>query len=186
MRVVYLIWLFCLSLAVQGQKKETVSRINIKPSFTIGVLEGKSASAVQLNGGVGLKYKTNQLGVGVGIDEYYLRSIPLYFDGRKYILPAESTPFVYGFVGTNLPWLKEIQKNSFTTTQRGLFYDVGIGYQLPIMYKHQLSISAGYSYKEISQEQNIPIFCITWPCPEQRQYFQYQLRRLSLKAGINF
>jgi hypothetical protein len=182
-KAIYLLCLLLIAQASYSQIKDSTPKITVHPSISIGIAEGKNASALLLNSGIGLRYKTWQAGVGVGIDEYFLRSIPLYFEAHKNLQSKRATPYVYAAVGTNRPWLKTQEGIS---DNGGLFYDLGLGYQWPLGAKYGLFFSAGYSYKELSNEQSYPVYCITWPCPEQRQYFHYQLRRLGLKAGISF
>lgn len=176
--------LFQFTLNMQAQKKE----LKFQSVIQVGLLEGEQGSALQLQTIQGLKCKTWSAGVGVGLDYYHTRTIPLFLDVRKALGRKENTVFVYVGGGYNFPWLKEVDKIGFENDSKGgLYYDAGIGYQLPVFKTQQLFFSAGFSQKNFSKTYNSMPYLSIWPPPPQAyQQYKYLVRRLSIKAGLRF
>ncbi|HVY74956.1 MAG TPA: hypothetical protein VG890_09015, partial [Puia sp.] len=61
----------------------------------VGLLEGESGSSWQLQTVNGMSYKSWFAGIGVGLDYYRLRGIPLFLDLRKTFGHSRNKPFVY-------------------------------------------------------------------------------------------
>ena len=78
------------SLTMIAQTKIKFTTIN-----QVGFLSGASGNALQLQSINGVKYKTYSLALGAGIDNYYLKSIPVFVDLRKNIFDRKQTPFLY-------------------------------------------------------------------------------------------
>lgn len=178
---------FFLGLSSVVLAQDTVNS-KAKPVFqsvnNVGMIEGEAGSAFQIQTINGIKFNSVFVGLGVGLDYYVLRSIPLFVDVRKDILTTEKTPFIYGEAGLNLPWAG----NSYdwiSDTDPGWFYDVGVGFRIPAKSSAFL-ISAGYSFKSYSHEEKFSTWCIFQPCPENVNQFDFKLRRLSVKAGFSF
>lgn len=154
-----------------------------------GLLEGERGGAFQMQAINGFQFKTWFAGVGVGLDYYHVRSIPVFLNVRKAFKNSEKTPFLYVNGGYHFPWLKEEDKMwGITETSGGLYFDAGIGYQLPVMKKSSLFFSAGFSQKAYSQKgtDGVWIAIWPWPGPPQTRLYEYNLRRLSIQTGIRF
>lgn len=154
-----------------------------------GLLEGKGGSAFQLQTVNGLQYKTWAAGVGVGLDYYHTRSIPLFLSLRKNMGAGSKTPFVYLNGGYHFPWLKEANDGWYISKAKGgLYYDAGIGYQVPVFKASSLFFSLGFSGKEFTRTQTFdgPVIAIyPAPWPDTRLY-EFNLRRLSIQTGLRF
>src|SRR5215203_3590562 len=89
----------------------SVAQKALKPAFTsinqVGIGWGGSGEGLQLQTINGLSYKTYSAGIGIGLDYYWARTIPLFIDLRKNIFSKKQTPFVYADLGLNMPWVKE-------------------------------------------------------------------------------
>ena len=163
-----------------------------KPGFQSivqgGILEGERGTSFQLQIINGIKYRTWSTGIGVGLDHYHTRSIPLFLDLRKTIFRETQTPFIYASAGYHFPWTrpKDALMWSNENAKGGIYYDAGIGYQFAFLKRNSLFFSAGYSYKKFSQEVAQYVYCFVGPCPEHKQTFEYQVRRLSIKTGLRF
>ena len=70
----------------------------------------KSAFAVQTINGI--KWKTLSAGIGVGIDNYVFRTVPVFADIRADILKRKNTPFVFIDAGPQFCWVQNNQKAS--------------------------------------------------------------------------
>ena len=182
-RVFYFVILFT-GLQASAQK----AGLTFQTSVQGGLLEGERGSAFQLQTINGFKHKTWAAGVGVGLDYYHTRSIPLFLNLRKSFSDNSKTPFLYLSGGYHFPWLKEEDKYwGETKADGGLYMDAGIGYQVSFMKKSALFFSAGYSQKNYSRTETDGIVIAIWPMPApQSRKFDFDLRRLSIQTGLRF
>ncbi len=186
MRIKYLLTIVCLTFfsMVQAQKKE----VNFQSLVQVGLLEGEQGAALQLQTINGIQYKTWSAGIGVGLDYYHTRTIPLFLDVRKAFSGKEKSAFIYASGGYNFSWLSRNDKEWFVTDGKGgLYYDAGIGYQLPVMKNSSLFFSVGYSVKKISTTNMDGIIIAIFPAPPPTYYqYNYTLQRISIKTGLRF
>jgi hypothetical protein len=183
---------FLLPLTGGAQEAPPATKPIFQTIVQAGVLEGQRGSAFQLQVVNGFRFGRTAAGIGVGLDYYALRSIPLFLDLRTRLLQKEASPFLYGNIGTHFPWASDGEQDwiwgwpSKVTREGGLYYELGLGYEVPLK-KYGLLFSAGYSYKAFREEQEGSGFCPgPGPCPTQKQTFSYQLRRVSIRAGFRF
>jgi hypothetical protein len=180
----YFILLFDIASA-----QDTNNLVKQKPSFQsinlIGILEGENGSAFQLHTINGFAYKSWYTGLGVGLDYYQERAIPFYLDIRKSFSDKKKSAFVYGDAGVQFPWLNKNDKQVDYKYKAGFMYEMGLGYHLPLGTNMQLQLSAGYSYKSYKQEHYYDIWIWDFPVT-QKDIYDYNLRRVSIKAGISF
>lgn len=185
MKPLFSLLLLLSCIYASAQKKAYTFQTSVQG----GLLEGESGSAFQLHTVNGFQYNTWFAGVGAGLDYYHVRSLPVYLNVRKAFLNSGKTPFVYLSGGYHFPWLKEEDKLwHITETSGGLYYDAGLGYQLPVMKKSSLFFTVGFSQKAYSQRVDDGMWIASWPRPgpQQTRLFDYNLRRLSIQAGIRF
>lgn len=179
LKIFFTIIVLSLQLAMNAQLK-------FESNNLVGLVSGSSKNALQVQTVNGLRYKTFFVGAGVGADNYYFKTIPLFADVRKNIFEKKETPFVYVDAGTNFPE----KKNESTTWQQstyhsGLYYDVGIGYKWMIAKQFFVNASFGYSQKEYSsQEKYFYTTIIDPPIPPDR--YDYKLQRFTMKLGFGF
>ena len=125
-------------------------------------------------------------GIGTGIDLYNLRSIPLFADGRMSLGKKQSF-FVYANAGYNFPvGNKNDAEDYFKITDKfygGFYWDAGAGYNLRLHAMHRLSLSAGYSYKKLSNKTGYGFTCPGGNCPEQIYIYHYYMGRIAAKLG---
>jgi hypothetical protein len=153
-----------------------------------GFLTGERGSSLLLQTINGVQYKTWFAGVGVGLDFYKTRGIPLFLDIRKNILNKASTPFIYMDGGIHFTWPTEKDKgvNNTQKFNNGLYYDAGLGYKAGLGNTHALLLSVGYSLKKI-EEKYVPFQVCPGGCgPTYNEQYNYTLNRLSLKVGWQF
>ena len=152
----------------------------------VGFLNGERGADLQLQSVNGVRYQSWFAGVGIGLDFYGTRGIPLFLDIRRSInmgskLPL--VPFIYADGGIHFPWALDNDKelgydNKF---RNGLYMDVGLGCEVKLKKQQAVLFSLGYSRKEV-QQRLIPI-------EEDRdtQYspitYDYNYNRLSIKIG---
>ena len=184
---VFLLILFSCPLVFAQQMQKKGCKCSFQSLNQVGLLEGETGSAFQLQSINGVQYKTWFAGVGTGIDYYRFRSVPLFLDIRKDLLKKNFTPFVYSDIGVHFPWKREGELHygdaKFAT---GLYYDMGLGLNFATSKNQGFSLRAGYSYKRIKETSTWSMQCFTYPCYEFRQTRSYGLNRLSMKLGWVF
>lgn len=174
----------CFPLMLQAQKKDCGCRFS--SINQIGLLEGSSLTSYQMQSINGIGLNTWFMGIGVGLDRYRFTTIPVFFDLRKNFSKKPNSAFFYGDLGVHLPWVRDKEKEWFGKTDynRGLYYDMGLGYNVDIGKKRALLFSGGISLKKIRETRNFEVACVTFPCPEIPDRYDFTLKRFSVKAGI--
>jgi hypothetical protein len=154
--------------------------------YSIGLLEGEAGGKMQLQTIQGIRYGKWFTGIGVGLDYYQLRGIPVFLDIRRDLLNRKNSPFIYADGGVHFAWAEKKDKPNWGRTKfsNGFYYDLGLGYKLAASKQSAFIISAGYSFKYLEEERVTPL-CLNWNCNEETsEYFKYRLNRLSLKIGM--
>lgn len=172
---------------IQAQQKLKFTSINVA-----GLLTGSSEPALQLQTINGVRYKDFTAAIGIGMDNYYFKSIPVFVHFSRQFTIKNFTPFVYSDIGVNLPEDKDNdQKDHWRSSKydAGLYFDLGVGYTFPVYKKMSVIFSLGYSQKHLNEERSSGYF-IGFPNAIYRElpseYYSYAFRRISLKAGLSF
>lgn len=154
-----------------------------------GLVSGSNGESLTLQTINGVSKNGWSAGIGVGIDFYVDRSVPLFLDVRKDLLNKNTTPFFYADGGVNFPWLNFIQreqKNTFTTTT-GKYYDLGGGWKFKLKNKKAILLSAGYTFKQSKGKGPMYNYNpVTNTSSEITQYQDFRYRRLVIKVGFKF
>jgi hypothetical protein len=184
-RFISLFLLLTFYFTGSGQQK---SRVQYNGSVAAAILRG--ANGYSFEGEVinGVRYKGIYAGIGVAIDQYYAKSIPLFGALRFDILDKKKTPFVYLHIGTNL----QLDKKEFSITStnywhsfetdNGLYFDGGLGYSIPIKGQLKFVTSFGISLKDRTENMKWGGYGMD-PYAES---YHYQFRRYTLKVGLSF
>jgi len=179
----------CFECRAQKQHRVGFTSIN-----QVGILEGDNGSAFQLQTINGVKYRSWSAGIGVGLDYYYLRSIPLFLDLRRNLWNKTNTPFIYADGGLQFAWPTPGQKFSSGNGKyyNRPFFDVGIGYKSAIGKHNALLLSAGYTEKYVYEKMGTPVYYMYtdfYPSPAPTYIpdrYAYTLRRIAIKIGWEF
>src|SRR6185312_15162097 len=143
----------------------------------------------------GIKFSNWFTGIGIGVDNYRYRTLPLFFDGR-WFFGEEKKGFIYGDIGYDFPMKdkpgKEIPYYNTYHFTGGIYTDIGIGYQVPLYKKSSMIFSLGYSYKKMEAKIGASTGLIT-PCPAMGgncnvdySNYDFSFNRMILKAGLVF
>jgi hypothetical protein len=184
--------LAALPLLSLGQK--TTPKIKFESYTAIGTLFGNQTVHGQLQTVNGLSSGPWFLGLGVGLDEYRLRTVPVFADLRYRYGKRRNQWFAYADLGYS------IATNTVTgldgdyyferDIQGGLYYDAGVGYQIPITKKGWgLFVSAGFSQKYASETAKAYVWqpgILPLPDDAQVEALDYRLSRISIKVGWKF
>jgi hypothetical protein len=162
-----------------------------KPKFStvneVGLLTGEKGEAMMLQTINGLRKNRSFAGLGVGLDFYGNRTIPLFLDYRYELSTHKNIPFIYANAGINFLWLNFIQKEqlNFPSPSPGLYYDLGLGLKLPGKNHGGFILTAGYSLKQVKYATRS--FSIA-PTPQldadNKDRYTFLFRRLAIKIGL--
>jgi hypothetical protein len=182
------------SAGLHGQKNDaSVDKGNgckcgFQSLFQAGILEGVSGPSWNIQTINGTYYKTWFAGIGLGLDHYTMRTIPLFLDIRKELLRRTRTPFLYADGGIHFDWLKTKEKPGWGSSDydRRFYYDLGAGYKIGFGRRDALLVSAGYTMKTLREEREVIIQCVAPPCNASNDYYSYTFSRLTFKVGWQF
>jgi hypothetical protein len=176
----------------------TMAQQNLKLRFgsfnNVGLLQGGSDQNLQLQTINGMHYKTFFGGIGIGLDNYHFKSVPLFIDLRKNLQTKAQTPFVYADFGAAFPWDRRMGDEwSKSTFKTGFLYDLGLGYTIPVKGRFAINIAAGYSQKFVEEMQEND-YRMWWDFPpygpietkKDTSHYNYTFRRFSFKIGFSF
>jgi hypothetical protein len=173
-----------LLLQLDGSAQEKV-KFKFTSINEVGLLQGQSGSAFQLQIINGVSYKTFSGGIGIGMDNYYLKTIPLFFDIRKNF---SKNVFAYVDAGVNFPWNKKDLENKIVvegTYSKGLYLDAGAGYLINFKKTGKLLLSIGYSEKQIKENADPNVIVEPSPPSHYTNYYKYIFQRLTMKIGLS-
>jgi len=181
---------FCGALFAQEKPKD--SKKDCGCSFSsvnnVGMLEGSAGSAFHVQTINGMRFNKWFAGVGLGIDKYKFRTVPLFLDVRRDLLNKINTPFLYADIGASFPWVTDKEENVWgreSDYKTGLYYDAGVGYKLIIGRGRGLLFSGGFSMKHVREIASFATPCFNPPCGfTEGERYDFKLKRFSLKAGL--
>jgi hypothetical protein len=177
-------------ISLSQSNNRNKSLIKFQGEVQIGPIDGERGTYMQLQSVNGISYKGYFLGIGTGLDYYFMRSIPLFLELKKNLFNKPKTPFIYADGGLEYPWPSNNDKLTLgeINAKRGYHFSTGIGYQLAVSNKSFIEFNAGYSYKQIKE--NVPGYIqiydprIDWL--DYTQHYTYNLNRLSVNIGLVF
>jgi hypothetical protein len=177
-----------VSYPVLAQQKNTKQKFSFGSQNYAGILEGESGTSLQLQTINGVKYKTWFAGLGVGLDYYYDRSVPLFFSVSKFLSSKKIPLYFNGDIGVSIAWARDgyyfLENN--VSYSPGLYWNGGFGYKFASKQGHGFLLNLGYSYKHMIQKTTYTNPCLIGPCPTEEDRYDYRLRRLSVKFGYLF
>jgi len=138
-------------------------------------------------------------GIGVGLDFYRYRSVPLFADVKRYFKIANGNRlFIYGNGGYNLPWSEHnnqyFSQWSWPTkvdvqSKGGAYIDAGGGYAIQFKKRNALLLSVGYSHKYFSQAVTTTYWIggVAGNVEQtEKNGYTYSFNRIMIKAGWQF
>jgi hypothetical protein len=191
-----MILLVMISTFVSAQQKNLINPWSFQSIASVGLLEGQTGSAFQLQTINGARYKSWFAGVGLGLDYYRIRTIPLFIDIRKEFGKNSGKLFIYADGGISYGWASDAQKTGYLLNDQfhnGFYSDMGLGYKWAIGKKSAVVISLGYNYKKVNESYSSPYYYypnyytgdILRP-NDSIEKISYSLNRLSMKIGWAF
>ena len=188
-QVVFLLLISTISFA-SAQQKVSGNSWQFHSINNLGLLEGQAGSSFQLQTINGVQNRSWFGGIGLGIDYYRYRTIPLFFDLRKEFGKNSNKAFIYADLGTNFAWVSENEKLYYLVDDHfgnGFYSDLGLGYKVMTGKSNHFLISLGYSFKKLTETYRSQLFSyIDQLQTGQYDKINYNLHRLSIKAGWEF
>lgn len=179
------------SIKAIAQAKASPKKIKLQSISNIGLLDGSNGSSLALQTILGAQANKSFSGIGVGLDYYRLRSIPLFIDFRHEFGKGNRNVFIYGDVGYNFDWLTDNNKKetfipSDSNFGGGVYYDGGAGYKIGFKDSDAILLCLGYSYKRITNDAGTGVCPVIGPCFEEIQKYSYSMPRWIIKIGWRF
>jgi len=174
-RKVCLLWAgLIISATVTGQQKKKFYNID---EGGIQFSDSKGA-VVHIIGGYNV---TDQLqaGVGVGLDDYKIRSLPVFGDVRYNFTKKKNTFFAYSGAGVAFPWPTHSQypypfsDKAPDKNTGGLYAHAGIGYKI----NGDFHIAVGYSHAAMKLKYSM------YDSPDYISY-ENSFNRITIVAGF--
>lgn len=165
----------------------------VKPRFnsmnSIGFASGQSEPQLVLQTVNGISFSKWFAGIGVGIDYYEYKTLPLFVDARRYFGKG-NIGFVYADLGYNFPLKnkpeKEVSYYDIYDFNGGVYTDFGIGFKTKLKNKSSLIFSIGHSYKKLENKIGVNICPFAGPCYVDYSKYDFSFGRIILKAGLVF
>jgi len=174
-----------------------LAQANKKTSFylhpQVALLNGDHSVSGQILVSGGIEKKAFSIGIGVAVDYYKIRSVPLFADLRT-AFGKDRAFFSYLSIGSNIAWALESQYNTYwamggsnkSSFSNGIYTDIGIGYSFRKAKKNSVTMSVGYSMKTISEShfetmyRDFPPYTIE----SFERKMDYTFNRIALRLGI--
>ena len=175
----------CLGALIMFFAASAQNKIKFNSINMVGIAFGENENVGLLQTINGIRAKNFFTGIGVGIDYYRYKTLPLFFDERVYF-GKKNNAFAYVDFGYNFP-LKNKPGKEFSYYQSykfsgGIYTDFGIGCKIKFIKKSSLVFTTGYNYKEISDR----IGAIGPADGIDYNTYNYGFGRIVLKAGVDF
>jgi len=188
-----LIFILIISFLVNISASAQKSKIHFRSINQFAMVGGESHVSTAFQTVNGIKFSNWFTGIGIGVDNYRYRTLPLFFDGR-WFFGDDKRAFIYGDIGYDFPMKdkpgKEIGYYNTYHFTGGVYTDIGIGYKAPLCKESSMLFSLGYSYKKVETKIGVKL---TSPCPLNRSCsvvdysnYDFSFNRMILKAGLIF
>lgn len=179
--------LLMFQLSVSAQDSARAERdIRFRSFNSTGLIAGATDEEFLVQSVNGFRKDRMFAGIGVGIDYYHQRSVPVFLELRRFFSRQPSSAFVYAGGGLNFAWKEDKGDEGLYTSSydNGLYFDLGVGYTFSVGGREAFVLSAGYSGKSYTARESTPQYCPGGNCPPRIAESEYKLSRIVLKAGI--
>lgn len=129
-----------------------------------------------------------QAGAGIGLDDYQMRSAPVFADLRYDFSRHDRTFFVYSGAGAAFPWPSDKQLINMMEPDKkeaGFYLHAGLGYKLRWLYNDAFHVSAGYSQTAMKLKYAIRDWSTGEPLGTYTTY-NYSFNRVTITVGCTF
>ncbi len=182
-------FVFAASISLNAQKKTKISYLN---TTGIGILSGQQQNSFTVQTINGVKWDKWSAGIGVALDNYANKSIPVFVDVRRSFGNAKWKPLLYADAGINFNvYSEKYPKPQFNeySLNNGFYGGAGIGLTTSISKKKSFIITAGYSYKQFNWSEPYTMWSSFRPAGVDINALvqnTHHYRRWALIAGLSF
>lgn len=166
-----------------GQK----NKIRFHSINSFAMVSGETGMSTAFQTVNGIRFLNWFSGIGVGIDNYKYKTLPLFFDARNYF-GSEKKVFVYGDIGYNFPMKnkpgKEMLYYDTYHFQGGIYSEFGIGFENKFIKSSSLSFSVAFSNKQLQSRIGIQPLCLG--CEPYWYNYKLNYGRILVKTGVEF
>jgi hypothetical protein len=184
--ILFILVAFCL-INLAAAQEEKLKKVSFRSINLLGAVTGAQRDAPIIQTINGVAFNTWSTGVGVGIDQYSERSIPLFVDVRKSFGKGFNKAFAYVDGGINFTWLNSLDRESRSFPdydQPSWYYDAGVGWKIPLGTKTAFLLSAGFTLKQLKGHRTAYGPTIGGRLNEYEEKFENTYRRISVKFGV--
>ncbi|HEY6977435.1 MAG TPA: hypothetical protein VH396_14155 [Chitinophagaceae bacterium] len=182
-----------LPVVLMAQSNKQKEKIQYASSYQAGIIVGKAYTTYGVQMIQGIRYKNVQTGIGVALDPYGFRTVPLFGHFSYVMHPQKNSVYVYGDAGISIPWdngsLPEKYDNSthddWHKLYAGFYAEGGAGYNILFNKKRNaVTINAGYSYKRFTYDENVYIWNGIGTVLQTDHYI-FDYRRIVFRLGFS-
>ena len=180
---VYFILMISLAFYSSAQNK----KVHFQSTNEFAIVGGESPVNTAFQTVNGIKFSNWFFGIGIGIDYYRYKTLPLFADGR-WFFGEDKKGFLYGDIGYDFPLKNTPEKEMDYYTnyhfEGGLYTEFGIGFKTKFIKESSILFSLAHSYKQLQTRVGIVPACIA--C--EAYWYNYKLNygRIMLKTGVEF
>ena len=179
----YLFLLIIMVLSLEKSMAQTKAAVRFNSYNSLGILVGKSPAAFTAQTVNGLQFKKWFAGVGFGIDNYSMKTLPLFVDVKREFTFKKAKFFLYADAGSHFVTTKnKVERESYSYNTRGkLYLDAGLGFKISTSKKNSIFLTAGNSFKKITQTESL-----TNPSYPSKNETVYKLSTISFRLGYQW
>lgn len=181
-----------LTAVISGIAQDTIHKGKLQyfGLHQASLLAGSSSEKMSVLTTNGIRNGNWYGGISTGIDWYGIRSIPLLASIHKAFSQGRHQPFIYGNAGIEFPWMEDYELvsrfgmiNSYNY-KTGFSSEGGIGYFINLKNKTALSLSAGFSYKQMNVQETVNQVGVE-PFLNTNIYdYKIYYRRIAIRIGV--
>jgi len=191
MKYFLLVLLMPVTLVSFGQKKNASYKFH--SINNISLVNGDNEVSAGLQSINGFQKGNLFAGIGIGLDYYLYRTVPLFADFRYEFGKTKNKFFAYADGGVNFDWVEDEYSvgpifiwdgsNNAVKFHDGAYTDLGLGYKVGTKKGGGLVLSLGHSYKSLKKT----VSYLDWRTQETiTDVYNYNLNRIVLKVGWKF
>ena len=190
----YLLALLLISVSIFSSAQKKTCSLKFHSINSLSFLNGENEVSAGLQSVNGLQKGNWFAGLGVGLDYYIHRSVPLFADLRYEFGKKKDKFFAYVDGGVNFAWVEDqvyngpiILEDPMMTNSgkfhNGYYTDAGLGYIINVKKAGGLVMSLGHSHKTLREDVTYTDWRTQQPTTD---IYRYKFNRIVVKLGWRF
>lgn len=190
----YLLALLLISVSIFSSAQKKTCSLEFHSINGLSFLNGENEVSAGLQSVNGLQKGNWFAGLGVGLDYYIHRSVPLFADLRYEFGKKKDKFFAYVDGGVNFAWVEDQVYNGpiifddpmMTNSGKfhnGYYTDAGLGYIINVKKAGGLVLSLGHSHKTLREDVTYTDWRTQQPTTD---IYRYKFNRIVVKLGWRF